>query len=59
MATRYARVPSRGTVGDTWPCNIIVCRTRLRHTPMSLPVWTKIGYLQSQVATHFGPSPQA
>ncbi|KHG01772.1 hypothetical protein F383_20712 [Gossypium arboreum] len=30
-----------------------VYHTRLRHTPVSLPVWTKIGYLPSHFATKF------
>ncbi|KHG04845.1 hypothetical protein F383_30291 [Gossypium arboreum] len=51
MATRHAHVSGRGTPGDTQPCNMTVCRTWLRHTPVSLPVWTKIGHLNSQFAT--------
>ncbi|KHF97778.1 hypothetical protein F383_36954 [Gossypium arboreum] len=35
----------RTTPGDTRLCNMTVCCTRLRHTPLSLPMWTKIGYL--------------
>ncbi|KHG28111.1 hypothetical protein F383_35107 [Gossypium arboreum] len=36
---------------DTRPCNMTVCHARLRHTPVSLPMWTKIGYLPSHFST--------
>ncbi|KAA3470328.1 hypothetical protein EPI10_016042 [Gossypium australe] len=39
---------SISTPGGTRLCNMTVCHTRLRHTP----VWTKIGYLPSQFATY-------
>ncbi|KHG18430.1 hypothetical protein F383_23122 [Gossypium arboreum] len=30
---------------------LTVCHIGLRHTPVSLPVWIKIGYLPSHFAT--------
>ena len=36
---------------DTWQCHLVVCHTRLRHTPVSLPVWTKIGHFKATVLT--------
>ncbi|KHG14055.1 hypothetical protein F383_18380 [Gossypium arboreum] len=30
-----------------------MCHTRPRHTPVSIPMWAKIGYLQSHFTTLF------
>ncbi|KHG12011.1 hypothetical protein F383_09451 [Gossypium arboreum] len=54
---RYTDLIRKGILEDTRPCNIAMCRTRLRHTPVSLPMWTKIGHLQSQFATLFSCTP--
>ncbi|KHG14423.1 hypothetical protein F383_16804 [Gossypium arboreum] len=41
----YTDLIRKGTPGDTRMCSMTMCDTQLKHTPVSLPVWTKIGHL--------------